>query len=116
MRIDNLLTDETVLQELGHRIAQYRISENRTQAWVAKEAGVGARTVERLEKGESVQMLTIVRVLRALNLLPLLNGAVPEPQARPMTLLQKNKTAGRKRASKQKTVAVGGPWQWGDEK
>lgn len=115
MTIDNLLTDETVLQELGYRIAQYRINENRTQAWVAKEAGVGARTVERLEKGESVQMLTIVRVLRALNLLPLLNGAVPEPQARPMALLRKNKTTQRKRASKQKPIS-NGPWQCGDEK
>lgn len=119
MKIDNLLTDEAVLSELGRRIAQFRINENITQKMLAEKAGVGLRTVERLEKGEPGQLLTLIRVLRVLGLLSELGNLVPEPETRPMVLLQKKKNSKRQRASKKASPKEScehkKTWRWGDE-
>jgi DNA-binding XRE family transcriptional regulator len=50
MRINNELSDETILAELGGRLAQRRIARSLSQAALAAESGVAKRTVERIEK------------------------------------------------------------------
>lgn len=48
MKITAHLTDESVLGELGARLASARLRRNLTQAALAEQAGVSKRTVERL--------------------------------------------------------------------
>ncbi|MCQ2100078.1 DNA-binding transcriptional regulator, XRE-family HTH domain [Fibrobacter sp. UWH9] len=96
-------SDEAVLVEFGKRIAGYRLNNNWTQAELANRAGVSKSTVEHIEKGQSTQLLNMVKILRALGLLNQFISIVPELGPSPMELLmqsknqQKNK---RKRASK----------------
>lgn len=122
MNINDTLTDDAILAELGERLARLRIARGLTQAQLAEEAGVGKRTVERAEAGHSVQLITLVRLLRVLDLMGALDRLLPEPGPTPMERL-KEKTTGRarQRASSSRTPAAprtrtgGKAWTWGDE-
>ncbi len=56
MQLTGPTSDETVLAELGRRLARYRLDRNLSQAELARSAGVSKRTVERLESGASSQL------------------------------------------------------------
>lgn len=115
MKISNPLSDESILRELGERLARARLEQNLTQAALAEEAGLGKRTVERLESGEAAtQLSSLIRVFRALGLIDRLDALVPEASASPMEQL-KRQGRKRKRASNRK-AAAGEPkkWTWDD--
>jgi transcriptional regulator with XRE-family HTH domain len=122
MKLDETLTDEAVLAELGDRLARLRIGRGLTQAQLADEAGVGKRTVERAEAGHSVQLVTLVRLLRVLGLMGALDQLMPEPGPTPMERLKEKTTGrGRQRASGRRAPSApkartgGKAWTWGDE-
>ncbi len=98
MKLSKLLSDDVVLAEIGQRVAQRRINSQLTQAQLAKQAGVGKRTVERFENGESTQMSSVVRIFRVLDLLPHIDRIIPEPGIHPMDLVKLHGKI-RKRAS-----------------
>jgi len=118
MRIYDLLADAAVLTELGQRLARHRLARNWTQAELAAEAGVGQATVQRAERGESVQMTSMIKLLRALELLGGLDAAVPESIDLPIAQLEREQRKIRRRASgRRQSRAEPGeqPWVWGDE-
>ena len=116
MRFDSRITDDAILSELGARIERVRLERNLTQRSVAHEAGIGERTLKRLEAGEGGNLTSLVRVLRALGLLEGLEALLPEPVPSP---IQQARLAGarRRRASgaAPPAPAPGGLWIWGDE-
>lgn len=115
MKITSQLNDESLLKELGGRLAGMRIERNLTQAALAEQAGVSKRTVERLESGQvATQLSGFVRVCRVLGLVENLDRLVPEPTASPMAQLRQQ---GRKRKrATGKRAEAGEPkkWKWGD--
>ncbi len=115
MKIEKQMSDEAVLVELGQRLSRRRLDLGLTQALVAEEAGVGKRTVERVEAGGDTQLTTLIRLLRVLELTDELNRLVPESGPRPMDLL-KLKGKERKRASSRRPPPRKGGWRWGDER
>jgi transcriptional regulator with XRE-family HTH domain len=116
MKIDNLLTDDAVLAELGRRIAEIRLAADLTQADLAAAAGVSKRTVERLEAGFGGQLVTLVRCLRALNRADGLDLLVPQVQPNPLDLLKHRRRTARSRARPDRKAPPPAPWTWGDEK
>jgi transcriptional regulator with XRE-family HTH domain len=88
------LTDVAALEEIGSRLAAARLKRNLLQVTLAREAGVSRNTVERLERGVSVDLKLVVRVLRALSLLDAFLAGIPADEPSPMALL---KAQGRKR-------------------
>jgi transcriptional regulator with XRE-family HTH domain len=88
MKLNTFLTDAAVMAELGARLGRVRLLANLTQADVATRAGVGKRTVERLEMGEAVQLESFLRVCRVLGLLEALDQAIAPPEPGPYDLLQ----------------------------
>jgi transcriptional regulator with XRE-family HTH domain len=114
VKIEKQMSDEAVLVELGQRLARRRIDLGLTQAQAAEDAGIGKRTVERIEAGGDTQVATLIRLLRVLDLADELNRLVPEPGPRPMDLL-KLKGKERKRASSRRSGRSEGDWQWGDK-
>jgi transcriptional regulator with XRE-family HTH domain len=118
MRFDQLTTDGAVLAELGRRIARHRLARNWTQLELAAQAGVGRATVQRLEAGQSVQMTSLVRLLRTLGLLEGLDAAIPESVHLPIAQLERERRRTRKRASTPRHPRTEGaekPWTWADE-
>ena len=109
------MADTAVLEELGGRLCRRRLDLHLTQAKLAEQAGVSKRTVERMENGAAAQTLSLVRVLRVLELLQGLDQLIPETGPRPMDLL-KLKGKERKRASSG-TTQIRSPknWSWSDD-
>lgn len=115
MKITENLSDAVLLVELGRRIAQYRLNRNLTQAELALEAGVSQRTLTRCEHGESVQAASLIRILRALQMLENFEMLIPEPAPSPLQQL-KRQGKQRQRASSKSTIPKPKtPFVWGDD-
>jgi transcriptional regulator with XRE-family HTH domain len=139
MHLDELMTDAAVLSELGSRLERHRLARNWTQAELALQAGLGQATVQRAERGQSVQLTSLVKLLRTLELLGALDMALPEAIELPIAELERRESRerhGRRRASGRRGggsgtgagagsgagtgsgavsgTGAGGPWQWGD--
>ena len=109
------LGDDAILEELGRRLVHRRLALQITQAKCAEQAGVSKRTVERIEAGAPAQTLSLIRILRGLDLLQGLDQLIPETGPRPMDLL-KLKGKQRKRASSNRAGDPSGEaWSWGDD-
>ncbi len=115
MKIDSNMADDTLLKLIGERLAGLRLAENLTQEQLANQAGLGLRTVQRLELGAvATQLSGFLRVCRVLGLLERFETLIPTPAVSPMAQL---KLQGRKRqratghkAAPEKTQK----WTWGE--
>lgn len=112
-------TDSALLSELGGRLARYRLRANLTQQSLADEAGLSKRTVERVENGEPVQLVSFIRLCRALDLLEGLDRWLPEPAPSPIERLRLQGRE-RQRASPASEEEAAGdstpePWVWGED-
>lgn len=118
MKIEPTLTDEALLKLIGERLAQLRLAKNLTQQQLAEQAGLGLRTVQRLELGEAATQLSgFVRVCRVLGVVERIDALLPEQPASPIAQLKQLKRYGRqrKRASTRKvTVHEPKKWTWGE--
>lgn len=114
MKIEGVLNDESVLVELGERLARRRLELRLTQAELAEQSGISKRTVERVEAGATTQLSTLIRMLRVLELLDRLDALVPDVGPRPMDLI-KLRGKERQRAPRKKPRAKDEGWKWGDE-
>lgn len=121
MKLEPTLTDETLLALIGERLARLRLSKNLTQQQLAEQAGVGLRTVQRLELGQAATQLSgFIRVCRVLGVVDRFDLLLPEQAASPMAQLAQLKQAQRsgyqrKRASSTRlTAREPKKWTWGD--
>ena len=115
MKFISDLSDEAVLQEIGHRIAQYRLNQDKTQAALAQEAGVSNQTLIRVEHGHSVQSSNLIRILRALQLVENLDTLIPEPAPSPVQQLKMQGRRRQRASSKSRKSKQEESWSWGDE-
>jgi transcriptional regulator with XRE-family HTH domain len=118
MLLNDLHTDDAVLGELGRRLERQRLQRDLTQSEAAELAGIGRATLQRIERGESVQATSLVKLLRALGLLSALDVALPEHLESPIAVLEGQQRRGRRRArgSRGRTPRKRpGEWSWGDE-
>lgn len=118
MRIETGITDAAVLEELGRRLRKTRLNRNLTQARLAEEAGVSTPTINQLEHGKPVQLITLVRAMRVLDMLDGLEAAIPEPPPSPIDQLRRRGQERRRASSKQVERPQGQPelFAWADER
>lgn len=88
MKIKNSSKTEAVLNEIGVRLTQKRIQAKLTQAGLAEKAGVSKRTVERIEAGSSIQLSTMLQVLRVFKLLEPFGLALMTEQTKTQPVLK----------------------------
>lgn len=115
MRFDQNLTTAATLAELGARVERHRLERNLTQGQLADEAGISRATLSRLESGKSVQLTSLIGLLRVLGLLDGLEVLLPEPVPNPIERL---KTEGQRRQRarpSQPGEAAETTWTWGAE-
>lgn len=98
------MSDDAIIRSIGAFIKHQRIEQNRTQQDVADDAGINRSTLSLLENGEVVNISTLVQVLRALDLLNVMDVFKIEDQISPLELAkleeQKRKRASNKRKNK----------------
>ena len=126
MKLTEFHTDEQILQELGTRLKTERIRQKMTQETFAKNCGVAKSTVERFEKGESVQLANLLKLLRTLHQLSGIELLLPVTESSPMEYLYaKNpKEPERYREVREKTPEYGNSssvkntenFIWGEDK
>ena len=114
MKISNTQSDESVLRDIGARLARQRLERNLTQAEIAREAGLAPRTVTRIEAGGTATVASLVRILRALGVLESLNQFLPEPGPSPIEELARRGKQRRRASNPRKPAQPKGDWTWSD--
>lgn len=121
-------TDIGIVVETGRRVAAARVARQLTQDQFADAAGVGRSTVQRLERGESIQLTSFVKILRALDRLDAFDAVLPSESRSPLAELERERRrpqrvrprrGGNDRTSEQATTEDSAPhdappWTWGD--
>lgn len=99
---------------LGRRLAEVRLARNITQKDLAKEAGLGLRTLRRIETGHSSSLDSFLRIVIALGLAEGFLNAIPSQEIRPIERVTSRRRE-RKRARPVRSPLPEKPWSWGDE-
>lgn len=107
-------TSHQIETEIGARLARLRLSRNVTQSKLAQDAGVGTRTLRRLEAGEPSTLDTFLRVALALDLGDAILGAIPTGRIRPIERASRMGSE-RQRARPRPKVDEDPTWTWGDD-
>lgn len=113
MKITEGHANNVIIDEIAKRIRDRRIKLNLTQKELAEKSGVSSRTISGIEDGQNYSFLTLIALLKTLNLIDNLNTLIPEPVIEPMRLLKIKTKKPRQRASKTNHNAQ--VWKWGDE-
>lgn len=95
----DIFSDKAILQKIGFFIQQIRIKENLTQSELAQQAAISRTTLSLLERGENISLSNLIKILRILNALYVLNSFDALEELSPMELAKGEKQK-RQRASK----------------
>jgi len=94
-------SDIAIVETIGAFIKHHRLEQNKSQEQLAKDAGINRSTVVDFEKGKTSKVITFIQLLRALNLLHIVEQFEIKQEISPIQLA-KMEQAKRKRASKKK--------------
>ena len=91
------MSDSAIVSQIGAFIKNERLSRNKTQAQLATAAGINKWTISQIENGEAITLLSLIQILRALDVLPLLDIFSIKQEISPIELAKKEQNK-RKRA------------------
>ncbi len=114
---DNSYTDWVVMSDnalsgtIGNFVKFHRLNKNITQEEVSKAAGISRSTLSLLEKGQKTSLNTLIKVLRVLGLLYIMDIFRVKEEINPIEYakLQNNK---RKRAASTPKNIKGDDLEW----
>lgn len=92
------MSDKALTMYIGAYLKHQRVESNKTQDYLAKEAGISRSTLSLLERGETVTLATLIQVLRVLDKLNVLEAFTIKQTVSPLALAKIEKKK-RKRAS-----------------
>ena len=97
-----MLSDAAILSRIGEKLKTIRLKQNITQQSLSEAADVSLSSIKKIEKGEIGSFDSLLRVMRILGRLEVLQPLVEEEQLSPneyYKLVQSSKTNVRKRAA-----------------
>ena len=97
-------TDRNIIEQIGGFIKNTRLSQNKTQQDLATAAGINRTTLIQMEKGGSVNLLSLIQVLRSLKRLDVLRLMESKVEISPLKLAELEQKQ-RQRASKSASAA-----------
>src|SRR5664279_5079448 len=104
--IQSEISDRALMKRIGSFIRHHRLEQNKSQSQLAEEAGINRSTLSQFENGMNSNLLTFIQLLRALNMLNILDAFSIETQISPLQLARMDKLkrlrAGRKEKVKDK--------------
>ena len=108
------VTSRSLRAELGARLARQRLARNVTQVALAANAGIGLRTLRRVEAGAPSSLDSVLRIAIALGLAEGLMSGIPEQEIRPIERVE-SRGRERRRARPSKSPGRVEPWSWSDD-
>ncbi len=97
------MSDKALVKQIGAFITYHRIEQDKTQDALAADAGISRSTLSLLERGETVNLSTLIQVLRVLDQLKVMNAFVVQETISPLELARLEKKK-RKRATGKRSV------------
>lgn len=105
------MSDIAILETLGAFIKHHRLEQNKSQDQLSKESGINRSTLSDFEQGRRSNIVTFIQLLRALNLLHVLQQFEAQQQLSPIQLAKLQQTK-RKRAAKKKETGQKSKSDW----
>ena len=106
------LSDIAILRMIGDFIKKKRIDRQKTQDTLAYEAGISRSTLSLLERGEKVNLITLIQVLRVLDELQLLEAFEVRHQISPIEYVKLQRKHERQRVRNADRAAEPPPSEW----
>lgn len=78
-----MLADGTIMSRIGNHLKSARLRQNITQRSLAESSGVSLSSLKKIEKGEIGSFDSLLRVLRTLGKLDVLQPLIDEEQLSP---------------------------------
>ena len=97
------MSDKALAKQIGAFIKYHRIEQDKTQDALAADARISRSTLSLLERGETVNLSTLIQVLRVLDQLKVMNAFVVQETISPLELARLEKKK-RKRATGKRSV------------
>lgn len=98
-------TPEELQAILGERLRRLRLSRNMDQRTTAAKAGISERALRNLESGSGSTVETLIRTLKAMDMLQGIETLAPEATIDPVALLHTSKLPQRVRRARKGTEA-----------
>jgi len=76
--IEAHLTDEEILREIGYRSKNRRLGRNMPVENLAGNTGMNRKTITNFEAGEDIRLSSLIKLLRGMNALGVLEAAFPD--------------------------------------
>ncbi len=105
------MSDKSLIEKIGRFIKHHRVYQNKSQAEVSSEANVSRSTLSLLERGESVNLNSLIQILRVLDLLYVLDTFTVNDTISPIQYAKLKKKK-RQRASTKKTQIPQDDIEW----
>lgn len=96
------MSDKAIISSIGEYLKHQRLVQNKTQAKIAEIAGINRWTMGQIENGEAISLTSLIQILRALDLLNVLDTFKVETQVSPIALAKLEKQK-RQRARNSKS-------------
>lgn len=106
------LSDNAILQKIGGFVKHHRIAQNKSQEQLSTDAGISRSTLSLLERGEKVNLITLIQVLRVLDQLHWLESFEIKKTISPMTYIKLQKKHERQRVRNSNMAAEDPPLEW----
>lgn len=106
------LSDMAILRMIGDFIKMKRMALNKTQDTLAEEASISRSTLSLLERGEKVNLITLIQVLRVLDELQILEAFEVRQQISPIEYIKLQKKYERQRVRNTDMAADNPPSEW----
>lgn len=104
------MSDGALVKTIGAFIRHHRIAQNRTQQEVADNAGINRTTLSFLEKGDKVNIASLIQVLRVLDLLYIMDVFKIEEQISPIELAKLEQRKRRRARNKKDSDKPKSDW------
>jgi transcriptional regulator with XRE-family HTH domain len=105
----NQLSDMAILQRIGAFVKHHRMDQNKSQDKLATAAGISRSTLSLLERGEKVNLITLIQVLRVLDQLQWLASFEIKQTISPIENLKVQKKYERQRIRNSHDIAADNP-------
>lgn len=106
------MTDIAIIKAIGAYIKHRRLEQNKTQAQIAKDAGINRWTLSQIENGEPITLATFIRILRVLDLLHLLEIFTIKEKISPIEYAKLKEKSKKRARSKNKETDSNGDLGW----